>query len=68
MQQGSGRRARHAVSKIRRALGIKIAIEESKRCNIPVERKRLKKLMMKDSKRCNIPVARKRLKTINYGR
>ena len=32
----------HAVSKIRRAIGLKITIEDSKRCNIMTERKRLK--------------------------
>ena len=29
---------RHAVRKIRRVVGLKIAMEDSKRCNIPVER------------------------------
>ena len=33
---------RHAVSKINRAVRMKIAIEDSKRCNIAVVRKRLK--------------------------
>ncbi|MPC81589.1 hypothetical protein E2C01_076214 [Portunus trituberculatus] len=33
---------RHAVSKIKRAVSMKIAIKDSKRCNIPEVRKRLK--------------------------
>ena len=33
---------RHAVSKIRRAVSMKIAVEDSKRGNIAAERKRLK--------------------------
>ena len=35
-------RVRHAVRKINRAITMKIAIEDSKRCNIPVKRERLK--------------------------
>ena len=33
---------RHAVSKINKAVSMKIVIEDSKRCNIPVKRERLK--------------------------
>ena len=32
---------RHAVSKFRRAVGIKITVDDSKRCNIAAECKRL---------------------------
>ena len=33
---------RHAISKFRRAVSMKIMVEDSKRCNIVVELKRLK--------------------------
>ena len=33
---------RHAVSKINRAVSMKIGIEDSKRCNIPAKRESLK--------------------------
>ena len=33
---------RHAVSKFRRAVGMKITVENSKRCNVAAECKRLK--------------------------
>ena len=35
---------RHEFNKIRRTVSMKIGIEDSKRCNIPVVRKRLKKV------------------------
>ena len=33
---------RHVVSKTNRAVGMKIAIEDGKKCNIPVKRERVK--------------------------
>ena len=33
---------RHAVSKINRTVSMKIAIEDSKRCNVPMKREKLK--------------------------
>ena len=47
MQRGSEEDRRHAVSKINRVVNMKIAIEDSKRCNIPAKKERLKTVSQK---------------------
>ena len=42
MQRGRVSKGKHAVSKIRRAVSMKIAVKESKKGNIEAMRKRLK--------------------------
>ena len=44
----------NAVSKINRTVSIKKAIKDGKRCNIPAEREKLKKLSKENIVRTNI--------------